>query len=499
MNFLEKIKAIWQNVSLVQRTLLITILLTFVIIAALLIRWASRPDMRLLYQDLNPEEASKITEKISEKNIAYELRNGGTTILVPKEKVYQLRLDMAKDGLPADAQGGYKIFDDAKIGTSPFVQNVNLKRALEDELAKSIQMIEGVAHARIHIVSAKQRLFSSQTGGVTASVALRLSPGHRLNGQNIAAITHLVAGSVEGLKSENVTIIDSQGRLLTSKSDQTMDHGAGTVADYRERVERNLENKVEEMLTTVLGPGRATVKVSAVIDMNSINTVTETYDPTAKVTTKEEIKSGSETEASTAGAQGEPVIPGGVKKDETILTEYMVGKTVKQKADLPGEIKSLSVAAFVDLWPDDANEADDPTAMIMQQSDVEDIIKNALGLKDTASIKVVPIKFRRPDESLLAEEPSGGLNIVAIARNASLGIMALCALLVLKIFSGAKKKTTSALAAGGLPGGAAAGGLIGESADSSEPLVLRKQITSALQSNPDQVKQLFSSWLEEKT
>lgn len=177
----------------------------------------------------------------------------------------------------------------------------------------------------------------------------------------------------------------------------------------------------------------------------------------------------------------------------------MVGKTVKQKADLPGEIQSLSVAAFVDLWPDDANEADGSTAMIMQQSEVEDIIKNALGLKGTDSIKVVPIKFRRPDESMLAEEPSGGPNLVAIARQASLGIMALCALLVLKIFSGAKKRAATGPAAAELPEGAAAAGLIPESAGGSEPLLLRKQITSAMQSNPDQVKQLFSSWLEEKT
>jgi len=112
---------------------------------------------------------------------------------------------------------------------------------------------------------------------------------------------------------------------------------------------------------------------------------------------------------------------------------------------------------------------------------------------------VVPIKFRRPAESLPDEVPSGGLNIVAIARQASLGIMAVCALLVLKIFSGAKKKAATGPAAGELPGGAAAACLIGESAGGSEPLVLRKQITSALQNNPEQVKQLFSSWLEEKT
>ena len=274
MNFLQKIGAIWQKIGLVQRVLLVAVVLTFFAVGTLLTHWARKPDLRMLYQDLNPEEASKITEKINDKGIAYELRAGGTSIYVPKQQVYQLRLDMAKEGLPVGEQGGYKIFDNGKIGVSPFVQNVNLKRALQDELAKSIQMIDGVTHARIHIVSSEQTLYASEAGKTTASVVLRLKPGYRLSPANIAAITHLVSGSVEGLTSENITVIDSQGRLLSNNSDNAIASGTGTVQDYRERVEQNLQNKAEEMLTTVLGPGRATVKVHAVIDTNSVSTVT---------------------------------------------------------------------------------------------------------------------------------------------------------------------------------------------------------------------------------
>lgn len=127
MSFLQKIVVIWQKVSLVQRALLAAIILTLLIIGTLLTQWVRKPDMRLLYQGLPPEEAAKITDKISEKNITYELRDGGTTIFVPQEYVYQLRLDMAKEGLPLGQQSGYKIFDNEKIGISPFVQNVNLK------------------------------------------------------------------------------------------------------------------------------------------------------------------------------------------------------------------------------------------------------------------------------------------------------------------------------------------------------------------------------------
>ena len=499
MNFFQKIAAVWRNVSLVQQALLIAIVLTFIIGAVLLTHWARRPDMRVLYSNLDPEEAAKITEKISEKDIDYELRNNGATICAPKEKISQLRLDMAKEGLPAGAQGGYRIFDDEKIGVSPFVQNVNLKRAMEEELAKSIQMIDGVVYARVHIVSAKQTLFTSEAGNTTASVVLRLKPGYQLSGLNVAAITHLVSGSVEGLKSENVMMIDSQGRLLSGQSGHTMVSGAGTVQDYKERVEQSLAGKIEDMLAAVLGRDRATVKVSAVIDMVSVNTIIETY-PDKGVPKKEEITSESETGASSPGGEGEPAIPGSMKKSETILTDYLYGKIVEQKVGLPGKIKSLTVAAFVDLSPPDANKAEARIAVepIMTKTDVEEIIKNALGLKETDSLRVVEAKFHRPVELPIDEEPSKWPRYIAIARQASLGVMAICALLVLRIFSGAKKKVTSTAPAAQLPGAEGSVGLLPAQAGSSEPLVLRKQIATALQSNPAQVKQLFSSWIEEK-
>jgi len=330
-------------------------------------------------------------------------------------------------------------------------------------------------------------------------VVLRLRPGYKLSALNIAAITHLVSGSVEGLTSENVTVIDSQGNLLSRESDPTMASGAGTVQDYRERVEQNLARKVEDMLAAVLGPGRATVKVSAVIDMNSVSTVTEKLDPKG-VASKEEITSNSETGASAPSAGGGPAIPGSIKKDEVILTEYEVGKTVTQEIVLPGQIKSLKVAAFVDLSISDANDAGSgsSTAKIMQESDVVAIIQNALGLEDETAIKVVDVKFNRPLESLVEEEPSNWPRYIAIARQASLGIMAVCALLVLRMFRGAKSKVASTAAAGQLPEAEGAAGLLPGGGGSSEPLVLRKQIAGALEQDPERVRQLFASWLEEK-
>ncbi|MHC4115225.1 MAG: flagellar basal-body MS-ring/collar protein FliF [Planctomycetota bacterium] len=497
MDFFQKIAVVWQNVSVVQRALLLAIALTFIIVGGLLARWARKPDMGVLYASLDTEEAAKIAEKISEKGIAYKLANGGTTIYAPKENIAQLRLDMAKEGLLKEGQKGYGIFDDEKIGISPFVQNVNLKRALQDELAKSIQMIDGVSHARVHIVNNEQSIFTSGDSQTSASVVLRLKPGSRLSASNVAAITYLVAGSVGGLKSENVTVVDSQGRLLSSESDDVMASGAGTVADYRERVEQSLANKVEDLLTAVLGSGRATVQVSAEIDMTSTNVAKESYDEGKKVAKREEIESNSETEGGGRSAEGQETTSPNTKKAETIVTEYAVPKTIQQIIELPGEIRSLAVAAVVDLEVDVEAGEEETTAQItkiMQKEEVEKLIKNALGLKvpERDSLEVVEARFHRPAELLPDEEEAGGLDFIAIAGQASLGIMAICALFVLKMFSGANKKASLASAAKPLSvtGGAGAG--------DSESLALRGQMTSSLRNNPEQAKQLFSSWLEEK-
>lgn len=502
MDILQKIQAIWQNVSLVQRALLVAIALTVIAVGVMLTMWASRPDMRVLYSGLDEGEAAKITEKISDKGIAYKLGNGGTTVYVPKKHVSQLHLDMAKEGLPQGSLKGYSIFDDQPMGVSPDVQNVNIKRALQEELSKSIQMIDGVVSARIHLVSPENSLFVSQGSDTSASVVLRLRPGHRLSALNIAAITHLVAGSVEGLKSETVTIVDSQGRLLSSESEEGMIGGAGTVADYRERVEQNLAQKVEEMLTSVLGPGRAKIEVSAEVDMTSISLETTKYEPKG-VKIKEDIEKTSK-----------PGGPAGKETTQTINTEMDFGKTITVTAELPGEIISLTVAAFVDLSAPEPvltekekkklekdkenGVAQTEAAPIMTTTDVEDIIKNALGLKDTDTLKVVDVKFNRPVEALLAgEDTGGGLDLVGIAGQASMGIMAVCALLVLKMFSGAKKKVALA----GEPGQLAIAGVTsadGVTETTDPATLLRNQIANNLRSNPEQTKQLFTSWLDEK-
>jgi len=505
MSVFQKLALIWQKISLVHRALLLSVFLTFGLVGGLLFHWARQPEMRLLYHNLSREEASKIAEKISSQGVQYELQDGGTTIYVPEDQVYQLRLDMAKEGLPTGEHLGYKLFDNEKIGVSPFVQNVNLQRALQDELGRSIQMIDGVLGARVHIVKTQQSLFQSEEDTPSASVVLQLKPGYKLSPTNIAAITHLVAGSVERLKPDKVTVVDSNGHLLSSTSDQNIvTSGADSVQDYRERVENNLSNKVEEMLSKVLGPGRASVKVSAILDMKSSDTVKETYDSQGKVPKKEEIKTLKETEPTSPSPEGEPAATAGSKSDQTILTEYVIGKTIERTTDLPGEITSLRVAAVVDLTreettatEEDAETTETQTVNIMELTEVENLIRNALGLTEADSLSVVEAEFYRPEAPMKVEKVSSISQYLAIVKQASLGIMAICALLVFKIFGGANKKSSTEIAQNQLSQGQETAGLLPSGAG-NESLMLRKQIAHAVQNNPEQVKSLFMNWLAQQ-
>jgi flagellar M-ring protein FliF len=280
-----------------------------------------------------------------------------------------------------------------------------------------------------------------------------------------------------------------------------MGGGAGTVADYKQRVEQSMAEKVEQMLQAVLGPGRATVRVSAEVNMTSVSMITESYSPTGKVPTKEEIKSTSETEPATGG-EGGKTLAGGVKKDDTTLTEYMVGKTVEQKANVPGEVTSLSVAAVVDLSVAEANQTQGAgqTAKIMQIADVEKLIETALGLdlKGKDSLKVVEAKFFRPAAAPDEAQQPKKLDYAAIASQASLGITAICALFVLRIFTKAKKKA-AAEANAQLPAGTETMNMLPGMTTAAEPVVVRRQLAEVMRNNPDQARRLFTNWLQEKS
>lgn len=512
MEFLQNINAVWQKIGIVQRALLIAIVLACVITGFLLTKWATTSEMSLLFGDLTQEEAGKIVDKVSEAGVEYQLRSGGRSIYVASDEVLKLRVSLAKEGLPGDSQTGYKIFDNEKIGVSPLVQAMNYNRAMQDEMAKTIQMIDGILFARVHIVRPENTMFISGDQRATASVMLRIRPGWKLSPSSIAAITHLVASATDGLANNDVTIADSEGNLLTSKgSNNGVVSEANTFMDYKSRVERDLEDKVLDMLETVLGPNRSSVKISAVLDMVSETVETIRYEK--GVPSKETIKSTTKETPAVKDADGNEISAGTSDGDETTETENKVNETITKKLDVPGKIISLSVAATVDLSkpvPVVAEGEEAPTesvgGKIMEVEEVKNLIRNAVGpsllLKDE-DLTVIDIAFNRP--VVIADDSSGYEKLsryIEIARQSSMGVLAICALIVLKILSGGKKKAPSA-GAGEASGGELGGGggmsigmLPAGSADDPS-MAFRRHITSALKDNPDQVKQLFASWLRE--
>ncbi len=485
---------VWQRTSLIQRVLLVGLLLACVGAAVLLVNWARKPHLVLLYSNLSQAEAGKIAEKVRDSDTPYELKDGGTTILVPEEKVYTLRLTMAQQNLPTNDQAGYSILDSERIGASPFSQQVNLTRALEGELAKSIKLIDGVTLARVHVVRPERSILSKADKDASATVVLQLRSGWRFTSSNTAAVVHMVAGAIQGLSPEHVVVVDSTGNVLAGAGGNDFAGGSGNFLDYKSRVETYLAHKAEDMLTQVLGPGRASVRVDAVLDIGKGRTTTEKIDPTGRVVVKEKI---------TAIANGASGAAGPSTKDDSTESTYLVGKTVEERELVPGAVKSLTVAAFVDLAGAKEGAKEGSPAATLKKEDAEEIIRSALGIgkADLASrVTVVDAPFHKAPESPDAKPTEASLFskdfMLELGKSISLGVLVIGALLMLKIFGGSKRKMTVTAAGAPELAGAGAGGENLLASDGEDPEVVRARITRALQDNPEEVKRLFLSWVE---
>ncbi len=523
MGFVQKINALWNKMGIVQKSVLLSVLIGCGVTGFLLTTWATRPEMRLLYKDLDPEVAAQITDKLSTLEVNYELRGGGTAVFVPAKSVHQMRLEMAKDGLPGDKQDGYKIFDDQKIGVSPMVQQMNLTRATQDELAKTIQMIEGVEFSRVHIVRPEETLFTTAPEEATASVVLKLRAGWRLSMTSVAAISNLVSGAVDGLKPEDVTIVDCQGRMLSSKSkDDSIVSTANTFMDYQQRVDEVIAGKVQDMLDTILGPGRSSVKVSSVIDMTAQKTVRKEYEK--GIASEEIITKNSTEEKNEAGEESESTAQTSEQSEQTIETKLKLPETLIEKMDTPGRIVSLSVSAVVDLNKNPEvssipgtevgeEEGSEVAAVsgapekLMDIEQVKEIIRNAVGPKllineeGIEALSVIEAPFHRP--ATLITGPDGYEKMdkyIEIARQLSMGILSVCALVVLWIFTRAMGKAGTGESAEDKEEKVEIAGLGLLTDGEQDPLTaLRQHVSSKFKENPQAVKQLFASWLQEES
>jgi flagellar M-ring protein FliF len=321
----------------------------------------SQPDMGVLYTDLSLQDASQVVKELETRNIKYQTRGDGQTILIPRSDIPRVRMEMASKGLPSGGGVGYEIFDkgDAFSSTS-FVQNINHLRALEGELTRTIRALGRVQNARVHLVMPERKLFERDREPPRASIVLKLRG--ELDAGQIRAIRHLVASAVEGLKPERVSIVDEGGRLLADGA-QGEGGAAGAGSDERQTgMERRLKSQVEEIVASVVGNGRARVQVNAQLEMNRVESRSETFDPESRVArstssrtetavTSEPREQGVTVGNELPGAQGQGG-QGGSPRDTSNkneeITNFEISRTTRTEVLEGGRLRRLSVAVLVD-------------------------------------------------------------------------------------------------------------------------------------------------------
>ncbi len=379
-NFISEITKTFGKLSPVQKILIGGVGITSIVLLVVLFSLLGTPNFSTLYTNLNAADANKVVQELKSKKIPYKLEAGGTTIKVPQKDVYSLRLNFAAKGIPNSGIVGYEIFDKSTIGMSEFMQKLNYRRALEGELCRTIMEEQGIVAARVHIVFPKKAIFKEDEVKPTASVVIKVADGYRLTPENIFAIQKLIAGSVENLSPNNVTILDTKGQLLSKKEE---DNGilASTSSQYelKQTVENYLRKKAQSILDNVLGSGNAIVQVNATLDFKQVEKTMQMIDPESQTAISEQTTKtqnvGKNVSDSTAN----------VTENSTI--NYEVSKTVQKVIEGSGNILRLSVATVINEKKIPVKKKGKITYVYKPRSEeelqkLETLVKNAVGFEE---------------------------------------------------------------------------------------------------------------------
>ena len=397
-----------------QRRLLLGGVVVGVVAALLLVaRWASAPDYALLFGGLGAQEAGRVVEQLEADGVTYDLRDGGTAVYVPRDDVYGLRLRLATEGVVSDGPAGYELFDGGTLGMTDFMQKLNVKRALEGELARTIGSVRQVNSARVHLVLPERSPFRDQQTAPSASVVLSVRGS--LAPDQVAGVTALVAGAVEGLEPTGVTVLDEAGRLLASPGAAGAEAGSSSQVEARREVEDHLAGAGQSMLDRMLGPGRAVVRVAAELDLSREVTETASVDPESQTVISEE------TQQETAD--------GGTA--ESRVRNYEVTRETRRAEREAGQIRTLTVSVLLDeaAPPADGRPAEDGarTAFSDEQvRQIEALVKNAVGYDeargDRFAVQQIRFSAEPADAPLL---PGGPLDWAALALRYAVVVVAL--------------------------------------------------------------------------
>ena len=438
------------------------------------------PNLALLYGELDPADSTQIAAQLDGMNVPYEVRAGGSQVLVPSDQVARIRIAVAEQGLPSGGSVGYEIFDrDEFLGSSSFVQDINRTRALEGELSRTIASIGPVKGARVHLVLPKRELFSRERQNPSASIILRMRGAARLDRGQVQAVQHLVAAAVPGLKPALISIVDDRGTLLARGGDEASQgqFGGMTADELRLSFETRMTRVVEQLLERSVGIGRVRAEVRAELDLDRIVTNEESYDPDGQVVRStqsiEEVSSSSEGgEQSVSvggnlpdatGADGDGGNNTASRTEEA--TNFEISRTVRNQVHEAGDVQRLSVAVLVDgIY----TELGDGTREYQPRSPEEleqigRLVRSAIGYEESRgdTIEVVNMQFAELPvsigedgiESVLGFTRNDLLRLAEVLVLAVVGLLVILLVvrpLITRLFEAGPR--AMAAAAGGAPG-----------------------------------------------
>ncbi len=405
--WLKKIWGDFTSFSPGQKAVTIVAVAALIIGGILFASWKSSPTYAPLYSNLSTTDAAAVVDNLNENGIPYQLAAGGTQILVPQDKVYDTRLTLSSDGLPGSTSGGYALLDQEGITTSEFKQQVDYQRAIEGELAKTIESLDGVRGATVHLAIPKQDVFNDGTKKTTAAVMLSLAPGATLTSSQVQSVVYLVSSSVPELAADEVTVADSQGHVLAAPGDGlTGIGGSDTRAQMTQDYNARLTSALQTMLDKAVGPGHSVVTVNADLDFDHTSTTTQsyTYEPDTPPVWSEEstenyqgtqgdggVFGTGEADVDTAAGDSD----GSYEKSNKTVTNAL-GTVTQTVQNTPGAVKKLSVAVLLDK-----------TDQAIDQAGITALVSSAVGLNtdrgDTLAIQSMAFDDSAGDAAAAAD------------------------------------------------------------------------------------------------
>ncbi len=483
--------------------------------------WSRAPEYRVLYSNITDRDGGAIVAALGQMNVPYKFAEGGGAILVPAEQVHEARLKIASQGLPKGASVGFELMDAQKFGVTQFQEQVNYQRSVEGELSRSIESINAVEKARVHLAIPKPTVFLREQQKPTASVMVTLHPGRTLDRAQIAGIVHLVASSVPELSMKNVSVLDQAGSLLSTQA------GEGNAMDpaqltYVRELEAGYNKRIQDILEPIVGRGNVRAQVTAEIDFSQAESMAETYKPNGEPTSASiRTQSTSESGSGAPAAQGVPgpasnqpgataaTAAGNASSSRNSQVNYEVDRTVRHTKIPVGAIKRLSAAVVVNhrkVVAADGKSSFEP----LKKEDIEQIqalVREAMGYKTDRgdTLNVANAVFSTEEREVIPELPIWQQpENIALAKDLGKGVGA--ALLILYVLFGLVRPTLrkisvqpeppalTAEAAGGA--GAAAATLADGSGTYDAPPANRLEAARLLaQQDPRVVANVVRNWV----